>query len=109
MYVSLRRLRRAFLLTFLSALLIPGGTAHGAIVHGTVTDPLGAPVAGATVALVQGGKVVTNSLTDAYGGFTMSVGVGGRFIVLASGPSFRQVSTQSFYAGKLDSVQKNVV
>lgn len=104
-----RPLRRALLFAFLLTLQLPITTAHAAIVHGTVTDPLGAPVVGATVALVQDGKVVTNSLTDSYGGFTMSVGVGGRFFVLASGPSFRQVNTQSFYAGKLDSVQQDVV
>lgn len=102
-----RPLRRALLFVFL--LQLPVATAYAAIVHGTVTDPLGAAVAGATVALVQDGKVVTNSLTDSYGGFTMSVGIGGRFFVLASSPSFRQVSTQSFYAGKLDSVQQDVV
>jgi iron complex outermembrane receptor protein/vitamin B12 transporter len=86
-----------------------GEAAYAAIVHGTVTDPLGAAVAGATVALVQNGKVVTNTHTDAAGGFTLSCGTGGRFYVLASGISFRQVATQSFYAGKLDSVERDVV
>jgi iron complex outermembrane receptor protein/vitamin B12 transporter len=85
------------------------GLCHAAIVRGTVTDPLGAAVPGATVALVLDGKVVTNTHTDAAGGFTLSCGSGGRFYVLAAGPSFRQVTTQSFYAGKLDSVQQDVV
>src|SRR5277367_3939037 len=72
MPVFSRPLRRAFLLALLLTLQLPIATAYAAIVHGTVTDPLGAPVAGATVALVQDGKVVTNSLTDSSGGFTMS-------------------------------------
>ena len=80
-----------------------------AIVHGTVTDPLGAPVAGAAVALVENGKVVTNTHSDAAGGFTLSCGTGGRFYVLAASPTFRQVSSQSFYAGKLDNVQQDVI
>jgi len=80
-----------------------------AIVHGTVTDPRGAAISGAAVALIQNGKVVTNTHTDATGGYTLSCGVGGRFIVLAAGTSFRQVGTQTFYAGKLDSVQQDVV
>ena len=77
--------------------------------HGTVTDPLGAAVVGATVALVLDGKVVTNTHTDSVGGFTLSCGTGGRFFVVAAAPSFRQVITQGFYAGKLDSVQQDVV
>jgi len=82
---------------------------HAAIVHGNVTDPLGAPVAGAAVALVQNGKVVTNTHSDAAGGFTLSCGAAGRFYVLAASPTFRQVSSQGFYAGKLDNVEQNVV
>ena len=82
---------------------------EAAIVRGTVTDPRGAAIAGATVALVQNGKVVTNTHTDTFGAYTLSCGSGGRFFVLASGPSFRQLNTESFYAGKLDSVQQDVV
>ncbi len=101
------RVRRSMLsiCSLLTALL----PAHAAIVHGTVTDPLGAAVPGATVALVQNGKVVTNTHSDAAGGYTLSCGTGGRFIVLAGAPSFRQVSTGSFYTAKLDSIEQNVV
>ncbi|AXC14880.1 TonB-dependent receptor, putative [Acidisarcina polymorpha] len=90
-------------------LLTYSGYAAAAIVHGTVTDPLGAAVAGAAVALVQNGKVVTNTHTDIAGGFTLSCGSGGRFYVLAGGRSFRQVTSTGFYAGRLDSVEQNVV
>ncbi len=100
---------RTFLCASLILPLISAVTASAAIVHGTVTDPLGAAVAGAAVALVLDGKVITNTHTDAAGGFTMSCGSGGRFFVIAAAPSFRQVVTQGFYAGKLDSVQQDVV
>jgi iron complex outermembrane receptor protein/vitamin B12 transporter len=83
--------------------------ARAAIVHGTVTDPLGAAVSGATVALLQNGKVIANTRSDSAGGFTLSTGSTGRFYVVAGAPSFRQVLTQGFYAGKLDSVQQDVV
>jgi iron complex outermembrane receptor protein/vitamin B12 transporter len=104
-----RPLRRSLTLACLLLLPFHPNPAHAAIVHGTVTDPLGAAVSGATVALVENGKVVTNTHSDAAGGFTLSCGSGGRFYVLAGAPSFRQVTTRSFYAGKLDSVQQDVV
>jgi iron complex outermembrane receptor protein/vitamin B12 transporter len=94
--------------SLLSPLLSPTA-ASAAIVRGTVTDPLGAAVPGAAVALVLNGKVVTSTHTDAVGGFTMSCGSGGRFYVVAAAASFRQVVTPGFYAGKLDSVEQDVV
>jgi vitamin B12 transporter len=105
-WCSRHRLFIPILIALLSYVTTP---LRAAIVRGTVTDPRGAAIAGATVALVQNGKVVTNTHTDAFGGYTLSCGSGGRFFVLASGPSFRQVSARSFYAGKLDSVQQDVV
>jgi vitamin B12 transporter len=115
MPVSLRPSRR--LLVFVRTLLVAGilcpllssPAALAAIVRGTVTDPLGAAVAGAAVALVLNGKVITNTHTDSFGGFTMSCGSGGRFYVVAAATSFRQVVTQGFYAGRLDSVEQDVV
>ncbi len=103
------RARRSLLLAcFILSQLFPA-SAHAAIVHGTVTDPLGAAVSGATVALLQNGKVIATTRSDAAGGFTLSTGDPGRFYVIAGAPTFRQVLTQSFYAGKLDSVQQDVV
>ena len=102
-------LLRTFLIASIFLPAITTAVASAAIVRGTVTDPLGAAVAGATVALVLDGKVITNTHTDAAGGFTMSCGSGGRFYVVTAAPSFRQVITQGFYAGKLDSVQQDVV
>jgi vitamin B12 transporter len=78
-------------------------------VHGTVTDPLGAPIANATVALVQNGNVILVGKTGFDGGYTLTSSKSGRFYVLASGHSFRQLQTQSFYGGQLDNVEQNVV
>ena len=109
MRVIFRLRSRAFFLASLIFPVLSVATASAAIVHGTVTDPLGAAVVGANVALVQNGKVVTNTHTDTVGGFTLSCGTGGRFLVIAAAPSFRQVRTQTFYAAKLASVQQDVV
>lgn len=99
----MRRLLPAFLL-FASAAAL-----HAVSVSGTVTDPLGYPIANAIVALVQNGKVVVAGRTGADGGYTLVSARSGRFYVLASGRSFRQLETQSFYAGTLSAVVENVV
>jgi vitamin B12 transporter len=96
---------------FLSAILLFASAAalHAVSVSGTVTDPLGYPIVNAVVALVQNGKVVVASHTGADGGYTLVSARSGRFYVLASGRSFRQLETQSFYGGVLSAVVENIV
>lgn len=98
-----RRLLPAFLLLGSAAAL------HAVSVSGTVTDPVGYPIAHAVVGLVHNGKVVVSGVTGADGGYTLVSAQSGRFYVLASGPSFRQLSTQSFYGGTYSAVVKNIV
>ena len=69
--------------------------------------PLGAAVPGATVALVQNGKVVASTSSGGDGSYSLSSGASGRFFVLVAGQSFKQLATHSFYAGALDSVEQN--
>ena len=91
-------------------LLLASTTAlHAVSVHGTVTDPLGYPIANATVALIQNGEVLISWRSGPDGGYTLVSSESGRFYVLASGVSFRQLASQSFYAGKFDAVEQNVV
>lgn len=99
----LRRFLPAFFLFACAAAV------HAVSVSGTVTDPLGYPIANAVVALVQNGKVVVAGRTGADGGYTLVSARSGRFYVLASGHSFRQLETQSFYAGTLSAVVQNIV
>lgn len=95
----------------LAAFVFFGCTAalHAVSVSGTVTDPVGYPIARAVVALVHDGKVVTSGVTGPDGGYTLVSGQSGRFYVLASGKSFRQLSTESFYGGTYSAVVKNIV
>jgi len=99
----LRRLLSTFLVFACATAL------HAVSVSGTVTDPLGYPIANAVVALVQDGKVIHAVRTGPDGGYTLVSGRSGRFYVLASGRSFRQLETQSFYGGKLSAVVENIV
>ncbi|MGA8531116.1 MAG: TonB-dependent receptor plug domain-containing protein, partial [Acidobacteriaceae bacterium] len=105
-----RPARRFFPAFFLCAFVLGSGTAlHAVSVHGTVTDPLGYPIADAVVGLVHDGKVLLDGRTAADGTYTLVSGASGRFYVLATGHSFRQLATQSFYAGQLDNVTQNIV
>jgi vitamin B12 transporter len=110
-----RRLARAavrfsrsqlFALVIILALAL---SAHAASVRGFVTDASGAKVTGATVALLQNGKVVGSAVSAADGSFQILTGTSGRFFIVTSAKSFRQLETPGFYAGQLDSIERNMV
>ena len=108
MSVSIRRsLRR----TVAASLLIASGIlpAFAAEVHGRVTDALGAPIAGAQLALIAGGKIVTSGRSAADGSYSLRTGESGHFYVVVVSQTFRQMATPDFYAGVLDSHLQNVV
>jgi vitamin B12 transporter len=107
---SRARLSRIFH-TFLIVLLLVASAVvcRAAAVRGVVTDPAGAKVTGANVALVSNGKVVANTISTADGSFQIMTGTTGRFFLMVSAKSFRQVQTPNFYAGALDNIERNVV
>src|ERR1700742_5087542 len=78
-------------------------------VHGTVTDTLGRPIPNATVALLQGGKVIVTGRTGGDGSFQLNSSAAGQLNVLAGGVSFRQLATATFYGGTFDTIEQNIV
>jgi vitamin B12 transporter len=84
-------------------------SALAASIRGVVTDPSGAKVTGANVSLLSKGKVVAMSVSTADGSFQVLTGASGRFFLLVSAKTFRQVETPVFYAGTLDSIERNVI
>jgi vitamin B12 transporter len=102
----LRRSRFTLLSVCLLLLTVP---LRAVVVHGRVTDPLGAGIANADVALVQNGKVIVAGKTQGDGSYSLSTSSSGRFYVLAGGKSFRQLATESFFGGPLDAVEQNIV
>jgi iron complex outermembrane receptor protein/vitamin B12 transporter len=78
-------------------------------VHGVVSDASGAAVPGATVALLHKGSVVTSATSGADGSFQVLTGVKGRFYLVVSAKSFRQLETPGFYAGQFDNLERNLV
>jgi iron complex outermembrane receptor protein/vitamin B12 transporter len=102
----MRMLPRAFALFILvsAAVLCPAAS-----IRGVVTDASGAKVTGANVVLVYGGKPIATAVSTAEGSFEITTGVEGRFYIIVSAKSFRQLETPGFYAGRLDSLERNVV
>src|ERR1700683_24574 len=82
---------------------------EAAIVHGTVTDPLGQPVIHANVVLVKNGQILALALTHNDGTYQISSSASGRFYVLTSASNFKQITSLSFYAGAVDSHEEDVV
>jgi iron complex outermembrane receptor protein/vitamin B12 transporter len=77
-------------------------------VHGSVVDTLGRPIPNALVALVDNGEVVLTVKSGSDGSYQITTGTSGRFYVLATGTSFRELITESFYGASLDSVEENI-
>jgi vitamin B12 transporter len=90
-------------------LLLLCPSTQAAIVHGTVTNPLGLPIIHANVVLVQNGQILALALTRTDGTYQISSSASGRFYVLISATNFKQITSLSFYAGAADSHQEDVV
>ncbi len=99
---------RAGLLLF-SVLLLTCLTGQAAEVRGVITDASGAQISGATVLLVHNGTAVATTASSSDGSFQLSTGVQGRFYLMVSAKSFRQLQTPGFYAKSLDTVERNLV
>ncbi|HWS18007.1 MAG TPA: TonB-dependent receptor [Candidatus Elarobacter sp.] len=73
--------------------------ADGGNIHGTVTDPLGAVVAGAQVQLLRKGKPVAATTTDSEGCYRFSPLPSGRYQVKTTAPSFDSQQSEAIYVG----------
>jgi vitamin B12 transporter len=73
--------------------------AAGGGIHGTVTDPLGAVVAGAQVELFREGKLASATTTDAEGKYQFSPLAPGRYQVRTQAPSFNSQRSEAIYVG----------
>jgi iron complex outermembrane receptor protein/vitamin B12 transporter len=96
---------------FLAAafLLLSVPLANAGVIRGTVTDTTGHTVTGATVILMNGAKFVNKTVSTADGSFQFVTGQAGRFSLIITAQSFRQLEPPSFYAGAGDSVERNLV
>ena len=61
------------------------------------------------MSLVSNGKVIASAVSTADGSFQILTGAAGRFFLVVSAKSFRELQTPDFYAGQFDSIERNVV
>ncbi|HTC76432.1 MAG TPA: carboxypeptidase-like regulatory domain-containing protein, partial [Edaphobacter sp.] len=79
---------------------IPGLAAEQGSLHGTISDPLGAIVAGAKVELLNGTTVVKTTTTDGAGNYAFDVSQNARYRVRAVAPTFQSSTSDSVYITK---------
>ncbi|HKD78992.1 MAG TPA: TonB-dependent receptor [Candidatus Angelobacter sp.] len=109
------RLALAFALTALSTF----AATPSKNIHGTITDPLGAAVAGAQVQLLRDGKPVAVAITNVEGKYQFSPLAAGRYQVRAEAPTFAARQSDAIYLGhsnatvdlalKLPSISQQIV
>ncbi|RXH56918.1 TonB-dependent receptor [Granulicella sibirica] len=73
---------------FLAAALSHAQTPHEATLHGTVKDPLGAVVQGATISLIHDGEVLTTTQSDANGMYHLTVLTTGHYALRSTARTF---------------------
>jgi len=82
---------------------------HAGVIRGTVTDTSGATVTGATIVLMNGASYVNKTVSTADGSYQFVTGQSGRFSLIITAQSFRQLEVPAFYAAAGDSVERNLV
>jgi len=101
-------IRRLFALRWISCLFVvslvtssvPGIAAEVGSLHGTVRDPLGAAVAGATVDLLNETTIVKTTTSDGAGNYIFDVPSSARYRVRAVAPTFQSTTSESVYIAK---------
>jgi vitamin B12 transporter len=77
--------------------LTPSFAADRSTLHGTIKDPLGAVVRNANVLLIQNGKSVAATVTDASGVYTFTSVPTGRYVLRAEAAGFSARQSDPIY------------
>src|ERR1035438_5819681 len=107
---ALRRFSISTLAAFLFlAHFIFATPANAVVVRGVVTDPLGRPIPGARIQLIQGQKPVAIGIAGADGAYEIRSTEAGRFVLLTSSATYFPGISQDFYGGSTDQITQNIV
>jgi iron complex outermembrane receptor protein/vitamin B12 transporter len=106
---ALRRVQALAAFLVLAHLLLFSAPAHAVVVRGVVTDPLGRPVPGAHIQLIQGPKSVAVGIAGLDGSYEIRSTESGRFVLLTSSAKFFPGISGDFYGGAADEVTQNIV
>jgi vitamin B12 transporter len=76
--------------------------------HGTVSDPLGANVAGATVELLNGDSIVKTTTTDSAGQYMFALSESARYRIRAVAVTFGITTSDSIYITNSEKAELNI-
>ncbi len=104
--MSMRRL------LLLACVAMAASQAKAVIVRGKVTSPLGVPLPGARVQLIQGPRSIADTIAGPDGDYEIRIDASGRFLLLTAPPLLAgnyapQVGTP-FYAGRADLIRIDI-
>jgi vitamin B12 transporter len=110
MFYFIRTLRAILWIVCLLVVQLPlaASAAEQGSIHGTVRDPLGAVVSGATVELLDGAAIVNKTITDAGGNYVFEVPIAARYRIRAVAPTFQATTSQSIYVTKSNKTELDV-
>ena len=111
-----RFIRRSSAITWIVCLFVvalfswpaPALGAEQGSLHGTVSDPLGAIVAGAKVELLTGTVVLKTTTADGTGNYAFDVPENARYSVRAVASTFQSTTSQSIYVTKSAKAELNI-
>ena len=93
----------------LSLLLsVPAVAAESGLLHGIVSDPLGAIVPGAKVELLNGTIIIKTTTADSAGNYAFDVPENARYSIRAVAPTFRSTTSESIYLTKSTRAELNI-
>ena len=104
---ALRRL--STLAAFLLLTHFFAAPALAVVVRGVVTDPLGHPVPGARIQLIEGKSAVAIAIADSDGDYELRSTEAGRFFLLTSSAQYFPGIGAGFYGGSTDEITQNIV
>jgi vitamin B12 transporter len=115
MYSFIRKLTYVlrFACLFVAALLaltsfVPAFAAGQGSLHGTVKDPLGAVVPGATLELLDGTATVKTGTSDAAGEYFFEIRTASRYRVRVVAPTFQTTTSESIYISSSAKAELNI-
>jgi iron complex outermembrane receptor protein/vitamin B12 transporter len=83
--------------------------AENGVIRGTVTDPLGAVVAGANVELLHNQHAVASAKTDGEGNYRLEPPMSGRYQIRVGAASFQTTVSDAVYVSKSSEARVNVI
>src|SRR5277367_3888988 len=106
--MGVRKVSRLHVLLFgwLLALLFAFPLRAQTELRGKIVDPLGAPISGAKIVLLQSDKEIARALSDTQGSFTLSIPASGRYIpqVEAAGFATQTLDPIFLSSGKSENI-----